>query len=101
MNKGKYGLMRDLGLNDEVTITLPAHVLRGFLAAYLSTRWESSDATSIMTAIQDALFDPLWAKEQQAEAQRQHDEHQRLISGMIPGFPGPDIPPDAEGISGE
>lgn len=99
MTDSKYGLMREMDLNAPVSITLPAHVWRGFLAAYCSTKWESTDATSIMMEIQDALFDPLWAREQQAEAQRKHDEYHRRMSGILPGFLPPEIPPDAGNLT--
>lgn len=48
-----------------------------------------------MMEIQDALFDPRWVREQQAEAQRKHDEHNRRMSGILPGFLPPEVPPDA------
>lgn len=101
MAEHKYGLMRQLGLNDPVTVTLPAHVWAGFLSAYGSSEWSNSDTNAIMIEARDALFDPRWLKEREAELQRQHDTQHRIMSGMIPGFPSPDIPPDPEGLSGD
>lgn len=93
-NSDKYGRMREITLNEPVTITLPAHVWCGFLAAYVAAKWSCADASVILNEVQNALFDPLWLRERQAEVQRVHDERHRLISG-ITGFPGPMTPPDA------
>lgn len=99
-NTNKYGLMRKgIELNAPVTITLPAHVWHGYWSAYGAAKWGCSEATAIMMEVRDAMFDPVWLKEREADTQRKHDEHHRQILGsMFSGLPGidmPDIPPDA------
>jgi hypothetical protein len=102
MTNDKYGRMRPIDLNEPVSVTLPAHVWRGYMAAYTSTKWEAVDATSIMIEVQNALFDPLWMKEHEAEQQRRHDEHRQHIHEQLPDFLKPviasDVPPDAGGF---
>lgn len=95
----KYGRMRPIQIGDDVTITLPAHIWLGFVGAYAATRWESADASTIMHAVHLAVFDPVWLKERTAHIQRQNDEQHRRIATMIPGFPVPEVPPDAGEIT--
>lgn len=97
-DSSKFPRMRKMDLNDEVTIKLPVHVWLGFNSAYNTTEWASPDATAIMREVQETVYDPLWLKEAQAEQQRNHDRNHQIFSG-ITGFPGPEIPPDAGGLS--
>lgn len=99
----KYGLMRDLKLNDQISIKLPVHVWAGFMATYLETDWSGGDANAVFREVQEALYDPRWRKEKEAAHQRQHDEANQRIKDMLPPgfpFPGLDIPPDAGDLDG-
>jgi hypothetical protein len=99
VDNSKYGLMRDLSLNAPVKIELPAHVWAGYLSAYGAADWGCADADAIRNEVQTTLFDPRWLREQQAENQRQRAEHPHIHGVGIIGFPGPQVPPDAGGLS--
>jgi hypothetical protein len=101
MEKPDIGRMRTMDLNEPVTLTLPAHVWLGFLASYSATKWACMYATAIHAEAMEALLDPLWLKEREAARARRHDQEHALMSRIIPGFPAPDIPPDAGGLSGD
>jgi hypothetical protein len=98
VDNNKYSRMRQMDLNEPVTITLPAHIWLGYMASYGAARWTCGYASVIMAEVREALFDPLVLKEQEAAEQRHNDRHNRLFSSMLPGFKPPgddDIPPDA------
>jgi hypothetical protein len=87
-------VMCEIGLNDPVTLTLPAHVLHGFIAAYGAAKWSCSHANVMFLAIQKKLYDPQYMKEREAEAQRQNQElHQLAAEAGFPGFRHP-VPSD-------
>lgn len=89
-------LMKDIGLNDPVTITLPAHHWTGFLSAYASTRWHNTDADAIGHSIIEQVFSPLYLKEREAAVQADHDKHQAEVHRFFTGQP-PEMPPHMEG----
>lgn len=86
----KNPVMRDIKLNDPVSITLPAHIWLGFVAAYATSDWNCNYANNIATEVSDALLDPIYMNERLAEEQQARDEQsatmQRLM-GQIPEFP--------------
>src|SRR5512146_2163413 len=97
----EFPKMRDLKIGDMVKIDLPAHVWLGFLASYTAAPdYNCAHANTIAGAVQEALVDPLYMKEKRAEAERLATEQQQFMSNMIPGFPGPQIPPDLSGLEG-
>lgn len=99
-----YMKMRDLKLNDEVTVTAPAHIWLGFVAAYSQCEWNSQYATAIAAEAQEAMADPLWIKETEAAHQKMYAEHNAQVIGAFP-FPfnfgnpqDPQVPPDTRGL---
>ena len=90
-------IMRDIGLNEPVSIELPAHIWLAFMAAYAVTEWESSAAHSICLKIQDAVMDPIYLNEQLAAAQLAHDGHRNIFHHLFGGADS-DAPPDTEGM---
>jgi hypothetical protein len=101
MSADNHILMRDLKLNDLVTITCPAHTWLGFLAAYGNTKWSDTFTSAIASEAGKALFDPVTLREWEAEEQRQGDLRRRLLAGIIPGLhTDSDAPPDASGLYG-
>jgi hypothetical protein len=97
---GDTKVMKDIGLNDPVTVTLPAHVWAGFLSAYASTKWHSPDADTIGQEAVDQIFNPLYIKEREVANQAHQDQHEsmfRMFTGGPPGVPlhmeDPEAPP--------
>jgi hypothetical protein len=90
--------MRETKLNDEVTVTLPAHIWNGFVASYQCAPWSCQHATAVAQAAQEALIDPVYLREQEAEMQQMHAEHGPL--GFLFGITGqhPQVPPDTRGL---
>jgi hypothetical protein len=88
-------IMRNITLNEKVAIELPAHIWLAFMAQYATTKWSSDAASHIVVNIQEALLDPIYIKERQAEAQSYHDRSD-LAFQMFMGQ-HPDIPPNMEG----
>lgn len=87
--------MRDIGLNEPVSVTLPAHVWLGFAASYISSDFSSPDANQLVTAVQRELLDPLYIKEQEAQAQAQQDQAHSLFQHLATGVT-PEVPPNME-----
>lgn len=88
-------IMKDIGLNDPVSVTLPAHVWVGFIGAYKSTKWVSEDTSEIYRKVIDELFNPLFLKEQEAAMQENHDKHMGLFRHIFTGE-SPETPPHME-----
>jgi hypothetical protein len=86
----------DLKMNDEVSVTLPAHVWLAFVTVYMVAKWSNPYATMVALAARETIYHPRYLSEQEAQRQQHHDMHQKIISRMIPGFPTPDVPPDAD-----
>jgi hypothetical protein len=92
--KNGQKVMKDIGLNDPITVTLPAHLWLSFAVTYASSGWGSSSANSVCSAVVDQLFNPLYLNETQAEAQQMQDQQEMAIKALF-GQP-PDIPPNME-----
>jgi nitrate reductase cytochrome c-type subunit len=91
-------VMKDIGLNDPVSVTLPAHVWIGFIAAYSSCAWNSGHATQVANAAGKEILHPLWINEQEAQRQQQVDEQQAAFNSLFTGQP-PEVPPSMEGLT--
>lgn len=90
----KSKVMRDMGMNEPVSIELPAHVWLTFMVTYANTEWTSDSAAAICVEIQEALLDPLYVNERQAELQERHDQHERAFRAFI--GQRPEFPPGME-----
>lgn len=88
-------VMKDLGLNDPVSVTLPVHVWLGFAASYIASDFNSPDANRVVTAIQYEMLDPLFIKEQEAHTQLQQDQAQAVFHHLATGAI-PEVPPNME-----
>lgn len=87
--------MRDINLNDPVSITVPAHVWLMAMSAYAQTEWTDSSMNQIITKVQEAIIDPLWLNEQMAAHQQEIDRQQGMFHGFMTGQP-PETPPNEE-----
>ena len=83
---------RKMDLNEEVTITLPAHIWAGFIFTYNNADWTELCASKIALAAQNAILDPVYLREQEAAAQSQVDMQHAAFMHMT-GQPM-DIPPN-------
>jgi hypothetical protein len=84
---------RKLTLDQDVTITLPAHTLLGFLYAYSASDWNEACATDIAIAVRNALFDPVFLKEEEARQQEHADLHKAAFSHFVGQLPI-ELPPN-------
>jgi hypothetical protein len=86
-----------------VSITLPAHIWMGFIYTYHSNDYTGICEGHISNAVQEAMLDPVYIKESQANSQKLADEQHQSMHQMFSGFSGmmPYIPPDAEGLTEE
>ena len=85
-------IMKSISLNEPVSITLPVHTWHGFMSAYLSTKWNSEDASTIAREVIDKLFDPVFLKEREAAMDEHRDQHRSFMQTIITGEP-PEVPP--------
>ena len=90
----KNPVMRDIKLNDPVSITLPAHIWLGFVAAYATSDWNCNHANQIATEVSEALLDPLYMNERLAAEQQARDEQQAIFQRFIGQTP--EVPPNME-----
>lgn len=91
----EFPLMRKMDLNEPISITMPAHLWVGFLAAYSITEFSHGAANAIAELAQEALLDPIYLNERLAEQQQLVDQHQQQMHRVF-GTPPPDFPPNAE-----
>lgn len=87
--------MKDVSLNEPISVELPAHIWHGFIAAYLNTKWKSDDTSLIVNAVIDQLYDPVFLKEREAEHSEHHDMHRSMFRSFFTGEP-PEVPPHME-----
>jgi hypothetical protein len=84
--------MRDgLEFNDEIAITLPAHIWYQFATCYMETDWSNGAAVVIAMAVQEKIVDPLAIKEHEARLQAMNSQNEQ-IAARFANWPG-DIPP--------
>jgi hypothetical protein len=81
---------KDLKLNDDVTITLPAHIWQGFYAAYLSADWNDYYANVVANAGQEQMLDPIYLREREAHAQEQAEHAHAHALHFFGQGPDPD-----------
>jgi hypothetical protein len=99
--------LRARGINEPITVTLPAHVWLSAITTYERAKWGCPYITTILWEAREVLFDPAYLKELEAEMQRQESQHKHQgLMGLLslPGFPGDrppsdEAPPDASGIT--
>jgi hypothetical protein len=88
-------VMRDMKLNDKVSITLPVHVWLGFVAAYATSNWNCNHASAIASEVADTVLDPVYMNERLAADQYNLDQQQAVLQRLLGQTP--DIPPNMEG----
>jgi len=84
---------RKMELNDKVAIELPVHIWLGFLYGYSGSDWSNMCAGEIASAVQEAVMDPVFLKEQAAKQQEHIDLHNAAFQTMVTGRP-PEMPPN-------
>jgi hypothetical protein len=98
MDNGIPRMKKGICLNDDLTITLPAHVWLQFYAAYLASDEHNYFADIVARTAYDSLIDPLFVKEMEAASQAAADKAHRHIHSLFGSeLPGPEIPPGMEG----
>jgi hypothetical protein len=89
--------MRDIGLNDPITVTVAAHIWLSLIAAYNDCDWANDGMSYVLGKAIREIMDPIYLNEQEAAAQEAHDQQQQFFQNMIPhlpGMPGPEGPDD-------
>jgi hypothetical protein len=84
---------RKMDLGESVSIELPALVWLVFLFGYSESDWNNFGAGKIAYAVQEAMFDPIYLREQAAQAQQQLDAHNAAFHGLFLGQQ-PEMPPN-------
>lgn len=88
MSRKSMPRMRDgLQMNDEVTVTLPAHVWLGFYASYLTADWNDYYANLIGNASQEQLLDPVYVREMEAYHMEEHEQAMAEAQSFFTGQP--------------
>lgn len=87
-------IMRDINLNDLISIEASAHVWIMAMAGYAECDWQSGPMSIIFQRVQEAIFDPIYLNEKLAENQQQHDMQEGFF-GMLTGR-SPEVPPNHE-----
>jgi hypothetical protein len=90
---------RKMEMDVPVTITLPAHVLLGFLYTYTGAEWNDTCATQIALEIRNTLLDPVYLKEEEAKVQEHADMHQAVFNHFTGQGPI-EMPPNVTDFQG-
>ena len=90
-------MMRDIGLNDPVTIILPAHIWIAAMSAYAEAEWGNAPMSVVFRKVQETILDPLYMREQEAAHQQQQDYQQDFFQHTTTGQL-PEVPPNAEDL---
>jgi len=86
--------MRDMKLNDPVSVTLPAHIWVGFQSVYMSAEGNGDFfSEAICNASIDQIIDPLYVQERDAATEKRTHEGLRHLADAL-NDRLPDIPPD-------
>jgi len=84
-------MRKDLGMNDEVAISLPAFIWHGFTAVYLAHPDKFHEAHQIAKAAQYALLDPVYIREAEAAHQEMESRNPGGAIGLLGAlFANPD-----------
>lgn len=96
-------MRKDMGLNDLVSIEMPAHMWLSFIAAYTATEWKNGPATAVCHLAQEALLDPVFLNEQLAKMEQEQEQHNAMfhrVTGIPVGeanWQVPLLPPEPPG----
>ncbi len=88
-------IMKDIGFNDEITITAHAHVWLTAMSGYAEAEWVSAAMGVLFRKVQEAILDPIWMSEQEAAVQQQQDMQQSIVQQFTTGEK-PEVPPHME-----
>jgi hypothetical protein len=77
-------------MNDDVTLTFPAHIWQGFYASYLSAEWNDYYANVVANAAQEEMLDPVYLREREAHIQEQQEHAQAHAAHFLGIGPNPD-----------
>lgn len=91
-------MMKDIGLNEPVTVTAPAHMWVAAVAAYADTDWSCMHLQVILAKAQEELANPDWYKSQMEAHQEFHDrrDHAQAAVHRILTGQQPEEPPGSE-----
>jgi hypothetical protein len=92
-------MMKDISLNEPITVTVPAHIWLALIAAYNDCDWANDNMSYILGKAIREIMDPIYLNEQEAAAQEAQDQQQQFfqsITSHLPGIqlPGPEGPDD-------
>lgn len=81
-----------IGLNDEVTVQIPAGIIIAAISAYAETQWSCGAMSQLMVMCQEQIIDPVYWNETQAAHQEAHDQAEairtQMMSQIMPNLPG-------------
>jgi ATP phosphoribosyltransferase regulatory subunit HisZ len=69
---------KDLGMNDTVTITMPAHMALQALTEYRQMNEQAENVTSVISLLLGELVEPVVLKAAQAQMAEQEEQHEAL-----------------------
>lgn len=73
---------KDIGLNDDVTVTIPVCVVIGFLVEYSGAEWKAENANVVVAALVGQVVKPSVLAEKQAEHAIQEEKHKMMHEQM-------------------
>lgn len=72
-----------IGLNDDVTVQIPAGIIIAAVSAYAEAEWCSGAVSQLMVMCQEQIIDPLYWNETQAAHQEAHDQAEAMRNQMM------------------
>jgi hypothetical protein len=90
-------IMKDINLNEPITVTVPAHIWLALTAAYNDCDWINDNLGYVLEKAMRQIMDPIYVKEQEAAQQEAMDKKQQFfenLSSHLPGMPGSEGPDD-------
>jgi hypothetical protein len=74
--------MRKIGLMEEVSVTLPAHIWMSFWVAYLATEERNHFVMHVLDAAQREILDPEFIAARDADLAARYEEQERIQQQM-------------------
>jgi hypothetical protein len=90
-------IMRDMSLNDPISVEAPVHMWLALTAAYNDCDWSNENLSEVLRRALHQIMDPIFIREQEAAAQHAQDQQAQFfnnITSHLPGMPGYEGPDD-------
>jgi hypothetical protein len=82
-----------LELNGVVSPEIQVALIVQALAEYVAAEWSAPAISHLMHGLQEAILDPVFLREHQAEVQRQQDQQEEMMNRIVPGIGLPGLFP--------